>query len=291
MKLRTISIVSFLLLAPCVGTAQTVWESSSGESSVYLKDAGLLSINFSDANVKTALVRQISTSRIRLGAEFKVKSTEGFTSLFEEKEFALPEASGRLFMGRVSEPPDSQIRFLLYGLQVEYTRGFYKLASVDENGLINLQDKNFDGITGTVLLNAFVDNFILPGEFLWGISLSYGKRNNLNQLKKVDVRKTIASDTNDYAIQDSRSGRMGQYEETDDIKLNLDIIWYQKWIKNRFALGLLGRYDGTKDKKPFVPGMGIYFLKEGAPLNLQGGLTLEWIDDDVRLGLQTGYAF
>jgi hypothetical protein len=286
-KIFLFSCVLIFCIPNAIG--QVMFESSSGDGSIVLHDAGTLSFNFAATSIKLGYHKVLSTSPLRFGFEIKTASTEGFTSIFKGNEISLPETTGTIFIGHKIELFSS--KWGLIGANLEYKRGLYQLATVDTSGEISTTSKKFNGISSKALFNLFFDGFILPGDSLWGIAVSYGLRNNYAQLDKVQVSETVETDSKGNSILKSTNARLGEYNESNAVSINFDIIWYQRWTRNRIAIGILGRYDGYKDQFPFTPGIGIFVAKKGSPLLIVGGLTFELKDDKLGIGLHVGFPF
>src|SRR5215204_2149843 len=71
--LVAVAVLPLAVVRPAA--AQTQLESSDGESSVVLKQGGVLLLNFSDASIKFGLTRVVSTKPLRLGAEAKAAAS------------------------------------------------------------------------------------------------------------------------------------------------------------------------------------------------------------------------
>lgn len=292
MKLRIFALLSLLAATPECLLSQIIYESSSGTSSIVLDDVGIAAVNFGDSSIKLGFTRVVSNQPWRFGLEAEGKSTEGFLEIFKGKDISLPEASASAFAGRTWTPEKGSLLFNLLGLQARYAHGEFNLASEDSANTVEAKSKDFNGLTGTLFYNAFVENFPLPGETLFGVAVTYGERNNFEDLKKVEVCEEMASGTsngNTSRIQSCKNARSGDYKESTELAADLDVIWYQKWTQNRVAFGLLGRYDGTKDNDRFTPGIGVFFTKDGKPSRFLGGLTAEFADGELKIGLQVGF--
>ena len=66
---RMAYLIAMSLLLPGAVSAQNAFESSQGQSSIAIDDAAVLSVNFSDSNVKFGVGRRSSRSRWSAGIQ------------------------------------------------------------------------------------------------------------------------------------------------------------------------------------------------------------------------------
>ena len=292
---RIVAVV-FVLLIATAARAQTTFESSDGEGTLTLRGGGLLHVNFADANVSFGLVRQVSTDRWRVGVDGTLTAKDGLVSLVDDG-FALRGGSISGFAGRDFLPDDSIVQYGFLAGRVKYTRATLDILP-DNSTTLDVLSTTFNGGTAGVAYNALLDTARGNGggeEFLLGIAVDYGRRNNVDKLDTVQVCDELRSVTTPTQTVRRESSCMnasaGAYLTSNRVTAAFDVLWYQRWSSNRVALAFLGRYDELKHDTAFVPGFGIFVTESGAPLKMQGGFTIEAIDHKPRLGLQVGFPF
>ena len=293
---RCITLAIFVLLTARGAQAQTIFQSSDGESSLTLRDGGLIHINFGDASVSFGLARQVSTDPWHVGFNGKLKAKDNFVSLVKDG-FALREGEITGFLGYQSLPDKSVVSYQVLGGRFGYTKGSFDLLSPDSI-MLEVSETTFNGGTLGVFYNAFLDSARGNGtgqEFLLGIAVDYGRRHNADRLDEVEVcegKRTAPTDSGvNRSVSSCKDASFGMYETSNRWTAEVDFLWYQAWSSNRLAIGFLGRYDDLKNKNPFVPGFGVFITETGAPLKMQGGVTLEAVDGETRLGVQIGFPF
>ena len=292
---RCLWVVLALLCTASGSGAQTIFQSADGESSLALRNGGLIHVNFGDASVSFGLVREVSTDPWRVGFDGKLKAKDGFVSLVKDG-FALREGELTGFAGR-QFLTNSVLQHQLVGGRFRYARGSFDILTEDSVTLEPTTAK-FNGVTAGVFYNAFFDTARGAGggqEFLLGIAMDYGRRHNVNTLEDAEVCEQTRSLTTTTGsirtVADCTEVSLGGYETSNRFTASIDLLWYQEWSANRVAVAFLGRFDELKNDTPFVPGVGVFITESGAPLRMQGGVTLEVVDEKVRLGVQVGFPF
>lgn len=288
-------LLSALFLLPAAARTQVIYESSTGTSSIALRDAGAVGINFADGSVEVGYVRAVSTSPWRLGGAVEVASSDGFAELFEDSEYASPELSGSFFVGHVREPEGGRLLYSLLGAQLGYSHADLALAAHGDDGVLAVQDESFDAASATLVYNAFLERFLFPQETLLGVAARYGRRSNFHDLDEVEVCEAVATGSSEagapVTAESCETARFGDYETRSELSADLDLIWYQRWARNRIALALLARYNDPEHADELVPGVGAFFTVDGQPMRFLGGITGEYADDGWSLGLQVGFPF
>jgi hypothetical protein len=285
-----------IVLIASGSSAQTIFQSSDGESSLALRDGGLIHVNFGDGSVSFGLVRQVSTDRWQLGFDGKLKAKDSFVSLVKDG-FALREGELSGFAGRQFLPDDSALQYQFVGGRFRYARGSFDVLPEDSTTLVPATTK-FNGVTAGVFYNAFFDTAKGDGgghEFLFGVAFDYGRRHNVDSLDEVEVCEETRSLTTAAGtvrrVSDCTEASIGMYRTSNRFTASVDVLWYQAWSSNRLAFAFLGRYNDMKNDTPFVPGLGVFITESGAPLKMQGGVTFEVVDKKPRLGVQVGFPF
>jgi len=266
--------------------AQYVFESPGGASSIVLAEGGVFAVNFSDSSVKLAFTRTTSQP-LRFGAGAQAKARSGFAALLDDDGIELSEGSGLLYGGyQMQDVASAQYHFV--GAQLDFTHGEYVLAREGESGPLST-DETFDGAS----LRAFYNGFMAPApalELLVGLTAGYGHANNHSELSKVEVCEEVTSDGEGGRVQACQDARRGGYREEGAALATANVIWYQRWSRNRLAIGGFARYEGVREDA-FVPGVGVFVTEAGSPLKFIGGFTLSFEDDGPRAGLQLGIPF
>jgi hypothetical protein len=294
--MHRIAAAVFLLLIAAPAPAQTTFESSDGESSLALRNGGLLHVNFADANVSFGLVRQVSTDRWRVGIDGRLKARDGLVSLVDDG-FALREGSIGGFAGYDFLYDDSVVQYGFLAGRVKYTRATLDILP-DNSTTLDVLTTKFNGATAGVVYNALLDTARGNGgghEFMVGIAVDYGRRNNVDTLATVQVcdeLRVVTTPTETVRRESAcQNASSGAYVTSNRATAAFDLLWYQRWSANRVAAAFFGRYDELRHDTAFVPGFGIFVTESGAPLKIQGGFTIEAIDHKARLGLQVGFPF
>jgi len=296
-RLFTVAVVLLVgSLTASLAHAQAIFESSDGESSLALRSGGLLHINFADASVSFGLVRQVSTDRVHFGIDGKLNAKDGFVSIVSDG-FALGGGQVTGFLGRDFSPRTSMLQYQFVGVRVEYTHSSFDIVP-DGSATLEAISTPFNGSTVGGFYNAFIDTARGKGggqELLLGVAIDYGRRNNADSLDEVQVCDAINSLTTSAqtvrTVSKCKTASVGAYETSNRVTASVDLLWYQRWSSNRIAVAFTGRYDELKHRRPFVPGFGIFVTESGAPLKVQGGITIEAIDGKPRFGLQVGFPF
>lgn len=296
MNRRTSALaVIALVIMPATSQSQTVIESSSGTSSIVLKDGGTAAINFGDASVKLGFTRVVSTDPWRLGATIKVKANNGFAQLFGQD--TKPQGEAQLSLGYIWDKSTPIIAAQWATVSVSHTRATLSLATANGTNIAR-HDSAFAGTVVTGYYNAaLATDAILPGDVLFGIAGGWGGRNNYGSdtLTKVSVCQVsnVSQAATPYSmVQRCKDGKTGPYAERNEATGSVDLFWLQSWLRNRVGIDLMGRYDGIDTGRPFTPGVGLFLTEKGSPLNVLGGLTIEWQGGGRPItGFQVGIPF
>lgn len=294
---RAILIALCATLVPSAAVGQTVYESSKGQSSFVLNQAtGVVSFNFTDANVKVGYLRSLSSSPWRFGGEFKLGFKNGFASIVQENEVTASDGRGSFLVGYQWEPdiPPSGLRISWHNAyaRVRFARGKYSVATPGETGSFVLADETFNGVGLDFFYNAFGE-IPFVGEFLFGAAIGYGRANNVAKLASGEVCTRLGTASGSMGelqfLNQCQSRSIGEYVESNELTVSADFLWFLG--ESRFAVAAIVRHDETRYTDAVVPGVGIFLTEENAPLKLIGGLTVEFDDGKVRAGAQIGYAF
>jgi hypothetical protein len=289
-----LAILASLIARDVAG--QTIVESSSGTSSIVLKNNGIALINFGDKSVKLGYSSVVSTQPFRFGAELKARTSDDFAQLFGAD--AKPEGQARVFAGWLWEADTAAqhpaVPASWFTVELGYTRANLSLATAN-GASVARKDTTFTGTGVRAYYNLIGRNLVLPGDILVGLSAGYGQRNNYGSdaLTKVSVCQTVATTGGATPTTATRckDGKTGPYTETSDAVGAYDLIWYIPALKNRIAIDALGRYEAKATGAGFSPGFGLFVPEKGSPLNFLGGFTVEWQDGKPVTGFQVGIPF
>ena len=273
-------------------SAQTFVQSADGETAFVLNQGGVIAINFADKQIKAGGTSIVSNRPLRLGFEVTGKAKEGALMLTDsEGKLSLPETSASVFGGLYWSPGAGSDGFgpitqLWLFAQLEGVHGSYTLtdtlAAVPET-----VKQRFDGRTVKAYLDLKLS--IQLHDIYVGLSYGQSRRNNIDDLKEVNVCRTIRSSGVNSA-QACTTAHAGDYVVDSATLWGTGVLWYLRWLRNRIAMAGFANYDGAREDT-LAPGVGLFFSEKGAPLNILGGVTLEWRDGKERWGLQVGLPF
>jgi len=290
-------LIILIHLFPIVVKSQTTFEDTDAKSSIVLYKGGIAQINITDASIKIGYQYYRTDIPIRFGLELSGKNANGIAMLFEKGNF-VPETKITLSIGQqwlLSKKPDGTCRDNLLiqddwlTIQIGYKRAQYSLFIADNIYDNQIEKKNFDGYSIMVF-----HNILFQGNVLTGISLGYEQQNNYGSLKKIEVTDTKTIYEGEGQLRtttQTQKLRQGDYIENNHLLANFDIIWVPDFLGEQVGIDFFGRYDGSKDKKIFKPGLGFFILKKGAPTIVLGGITFESVEKKLRIGLIAGLKF
>lgn len=285
---RGLLVLAMLVAAPANG--QIAFESASGETSVLLREQGILSFNFAKGEFGLGAAFTIPGNQdVLFGLTGEASPKGKFLGILRGDSLTLEEGtvSGLLtvFLRERFKPAFFTDHFV--AAEVSFTSAQYDL--VREPGSARTPyEADFQGWGATGYYNAF-----MPGPFkkgmLLALSAGYGSRNNVGDFDEVEVCTMLSVEgSTDRVVQACQAAALGEFEADGAGIANGDLLIYTGLAGNRVVFGPFVRYDPLR-KDEFRPGAGIYLSKDKDNLlAFIGGLTVEWAGDRPVVGLQVG---
>jgi hypothetical protein len=292
---KRIFIVFLVACIPYMMYGQSAFGDSEEKTSIVLNTGGVAQINIKDASIKIGYLYRKSDKPFRLGIQLTGKITNGLGSLVENGEIS-PEAKFNLSLGyqwllskETSGKTPGTIVDDWFTIRVGFYKGQYKLFIPGNDYEDQIQKKDFEGLS----VIAFY-NILFRTNIIMGISFGYERQNNYQTLEEVEITDTTTVYEGNGTLRTqsaTQKVRKGDYLESNYMLANFDVLWIPGFIGNRIGIDLFGRYDSTKDKKIFKPGIGLFIVQKGAPTKVIGGITFETIEKKLKIGLFAGFNF
>lgn len=278
-----------LLCGAKLVSAQTLLESSGGTSAIALPVGGFASFNFSASKAKVGHAWQVSTSRLSLGTELSAAAKDGTAELFKNSvqvgEYEVG-FRGAYQLTRLGERDRGMLgQWITFGLT--YTRASHSLI---DTLATSVADTLFRGVTAGVGYNAFL-GLGKAGEVVAGARVSYGSVDNATGLDEAElcVEHSRAATGPVGVTQTCTPGSLGSYRSGKGAGLDVNVLWYQRWAKNR--LGLTGFLRWDEFLGEMSGGPGVVVTASGRPLEVVGGAHLERKAGAWLLVFQAGLPF
>jgi hypothetical protein len=295
---RAAGILLFATIASA--SAQPIFQSSSGESSIIFPDGAVSSINFTDKSVKLAFAYSFDDNSSSIGLAAEGKSKDNLLKIFQDSTLVASEfdimVNGTHEFSTQSVPIFDYVRI---GVAAGISSTKSKQLPFRAGDSRAWFDTTYVGPAAGVRLNLGANSIGSAGHFLMlGIGLDYRQRTNTDRLDKRQASRLIRTDTtNTVSIFETVDALDGTFLAGKDLTasqdrlFSADLVWGIGWLDNRVSLAALYRWDGLYPDSRSTYGGGIFFSKEGSPLDVLGGLTFESVRGKFVIGLQTGYAF
>jgi hypothetical protein len=132
---------------------------------------------------------------------------------------------------------------------------------------------------------------------LFGIALGAQKKNNADDLTKVDVEDQVFTSQNGTTMRSATKTQkvlLGTYEEATDFTLDADLIWKPQILDWNYRVGidLFTRSNYASKKAMFNPGIGLFLSPKGKPLQVIGAISVvRRSDNKVEVDLVAGAHF
>jgi hypothetical protein len=206
--------------------------------------------------------------------------------------------------------------------QVGYKRGRYKILNETGAFADQVRKQNFDGYNATVAYNALltladvkanreereqlklsrdqgapltnVPDGPPQGSIILGVSLGVERRNNIGDLKEIEIEDqtfTSTSGTTERRALSRQQVLDGVYKEFIAVPLNTDVVWHPRPLAGRVGINFFTRSNLGNVNREFVPGVGVFITQEGAPTKVVGGISFSIKDGNGRVGLVGGFHF
>lgn len=282
-----------LLLAVLVCTvqpvlAQTAFESTEGESSALFRGGGIGLINFANESIKLSYNRQVGGERWLTGAELKLSADDGIFNFVDEGESNVSGVTGAASVGYLQSALSAELPQFVsaHWMALRFDVSHHERSLAQTTPQISIGDTAYWGWGVSGFYNAMLE---IGGEDVFGgLSVRYGEQNNYDDLDKIEVCEQIAAGTHSLA-QKCTGSRTGDFRSEQAATVAADVVWLQRWLRNRVGLQGALRYNAFESE--LVPGVGILFTESGSPLNVLGAAVLEFREGGVRVGLQMGVPF
>jgi hypothetical protein len=293
--------IIFLMATACLlwglnhSLAQTsMLQDKSGETAFTVNQAKSIFVNAGDANISFAL--PYHAQKYFYGLDVKFKANGGVATILEG--YALkPAVNAGIFYGRYFNPDDvSTISYWYTGARVN--NASFNLLNNDNTN--TFRSGNFTGYNLQLGYNHIGASSILQAKdiqsaFLFGISASFGRQNNLDDLRTVERTTSVtvtdsASNTQSTIVKEKKSGYEGAYQITEALRLNVDAYLYPSLLGNRIGLGgfYRGQLSGREPRSN--AGLGLLAGQKGAPSNVVFGIFYQANDVFNQLGNEESFA-
>ncbi|HEV2800436.1 MAG TPA: hypothetical protein VGW12_08065 [Pyrinomonadaceae bacterium] len=325
---RMLLYATLSLLSCSAGArAQTAFQDASGESSIFIREGGGFSrINVGDKSISLGYLLDRGDDRPYFGLELTGKRAGDFASIFDGSvpgnEAKINASIGKRFV--FVKPPTAatagqiivrRVTLDWLTFQGGYKRSRYKLFNDDPRFANQVRKQNFDGYSATLGYNALIDlsgddddtssgsgtaedsgaaDNSTPSSMIVGISLGVQRRNNADDLDTVDVEDQIftsTSGTTERRVLSKQQALRGEYKESTAVPLNADAVLYPGRFQGRIALDFFVRSNLGEGGRNFVPGIGLFYTKKGAPTKVLGGISIAARDGKAQVGLVAGFHF
>lgn len=291
-------ITIFLLSVNTIYGQLSLFQDKKGETSILMSNGNSLFINAADASFSfSKSVFTNDESKPFWGGAAKFKASDGIASLIDGYTLN-PSFSFSFFGGKYLESKNPSKKHYLFILP-SFNNTNFKLL---ENNI--LENKTFSGLKVQLGYNriGYIGGDVTAKTTLFGIGLSYGKNNNLDDLKNVDTYNNIQNGTT-LILKDKKSGKIGDYNASNGLRLNTDFAIFPFENLKFISLGgyFRGQFGGFQPRQNL--GLGMFVGKKGSPTNIVFGAVyqigdifnqLEKEKDLVKrsgLNLIAGYSF
>lgn len=278
---KQILILLIFISGTILVKGQTLFEDTKGESSVNLPSGGKVMINTADANLKCSYfysdINDTDKFVRTVGIDLMGKSNDGFAQIFSGTKIS-PSASIKLNFGIMSLLfPRESSNYDYLNIAVGYRGAKYKLYNPINSFENQITKENFSGLSFDIGYN-----ILITGNFLFAASFGYYQSNNISSLDQLEITEetsyndstlhTKRTTTNKYSVWE------GEYKKENFYNLKTDFIYFPEFLNHRFGLSLHTRTNLNQDNTPINAGFGVYFLKEGDPTKVYGGLIYDFDD-------------
>jgi hypothetical protein len=292
-------------------SAQTMFEDTQGETAVTFPSGGLARINTKDSSFKFAYTDRTTGRKYRLGFTISGKANDGVALLFRNKKVnagaEVSVTAGQYLWGKQES---SRLGWISAGFVYRSSR--YTIYSAQNTFDKQIETENYNGFSGS-FNGAYLDQLGDPLQYIIGLSLTVRRDNNYQTLEQVLVTDAFSVTDSvtgiNRTVESTTQARMGVYEEYTSVPLYVDLVVIPAAVQDRLGVSGYSRTTfaartatGDKITRTDV-GVGIYFLQDGAPRQVIGGLIGEIEDisdasarnnsiwDRSRISLVAGYHF
>ena len=291
-RLRILA-ASFIIAMPGMAQ-QSAFQSSNGQTSVYLDSGSAATFNFGDTKFSIGHITRHSTRKLVWGYEIFGSASSGVTTLFSSK-IKVPEGGGSVVLGwhplsrkAVTATKDNWLLF-----DVGYSRSvFYVSPSAPQS--IDDTKRYFDRYRAVAVVNGKLSDNILVG-----VAAGAERRNNLDDLSQITFQTSIAAPPagGTIGVVRSKDGYLGDYRQYVAAPIYTDLLFILPpsiklpGFDSQIAIDGFTRSDVASFHRYTDGGVGVFLTKKGSPTKVVGGLAASWNDGKVRVALVASYNF
>jgi hypothetical protein len=291
-------LAACLAVAPLVSGQQSLFQSSDGQSAVYLRQS-TAAFNLGDSKASIGYVHRINIKKTFWGFEGYATANSGVTSLFSSDKPKAPEGGGDFTLGRhyaftsmptPGKPAGPEDWWLV---DVGYGRSSFYLYPKGSAPSTNTPKANFDKFRAIAAYNYFTS-----GSLIAGIAAGAERRNNLSDLTSVTLETVIvpAPTGSQSSIVKTRAGYYGTYKEYIAAPIYTDILVYPGQASvpgfgNRIGIDFFSRSDVAASNRGASGGLGVFIFKKDDPLSPIGGISASFNGTKVQVALTVGFTF
>jgi hypothetical protein len=289
-----------LAVAPLALAQQSLFQSSDGQSAVYLRQSSA-TFNLGDSKASIGYIHRINIKKTFWGFEGYATANSGVTSLFSSDKPTAPEGGGDFTLGRhfVFVPmPDPGVKTTKaredwWLIDVGYGRSSFYLYRKGSPPVADPPKTSFDRFRAVASYNYFTS-----GNLIAGIAAGAERRNNLSDLTSVSLETVIvpAPTGSQSSIVKTKAGYYGNYKEYVAAPIYTDILFYPGHASvpgfgNRIGIDFFSRSDVAAANRSSSGGLGIYMFKKDDPLTPIGGISASFNGTKVQVALTVGFTF
>jgi hypothetical protein len=287
-----------LAAAPIASAQQSLFQSSDGQSAVYLRQS-TAAINLGDSKASFGYVHRINIQKTFWGFEGYATSNSGVASLFSSDKPKAPEGGGDFTVGRhyafvpMPHAGSTAGREDWWLIDAGYGRSSFYLYPTGSAPSANTAKTTFERFRAMAAYNYFTS-----GNLIAGIAAGAERHNNLSNLTSVSLQTVIvpAPPGSQSSIVKSQAGYYGNYKEYVAAPVYTDILVYPGQASvpgfgNRIGLDFFSRSDVAAPNRSSSGGLGVFLFKKDDPLTPIGGISASFNGTKVQVALTVGFTF
>jgi hypothetical protein len=272
----------FILLSIASANAQTsVIQDGDGETA-YTTGASIITLNAAKSELSFSVTAKDDVIRHwNLTGSFEAK--EGTAKLFSENKLQFNGSLGFQYFRNCTKEPDRDdigdisIEHFNYGVKALYSKiSVYDATAAYEDQIFGQSNFGFKANVGYVWIKSIL------GEWSLGLSLSGGIKDNTDALDQDEIITVYDEQVNGT---DTRV-----HAKTEDVYLaglinrngafgNLNVDFGHHFLKSRYYGNIHFNYKAYDEVKPMLSSaIGLFFMKNGAPLEAIAGIQLQTKD-------------
>ncbi len=298
MRNKSVLFIFCMAVLPAL-CQQSAFQSGDGRTSVYL-DAPAAAVNFGDSKFSLGYTNRKDKGDVRekfWGFEVFGKASSGVTSLFSANKPKVPEGGGDLSFGfhdplGLSTGANGLFADDWWLIDVGYSRSYFYVSSVSTN--IDSANHYFDRFRAITAYNVLVNGWLFVG-----LAGGAERRNNLDDLTKVNFQTVVASGPagSPNTVVKTQSGFFGSYKQYLAAPVYSDLIFLLPptvkvgGTQYVFAVDGFTRSDVAAANRTSDGGIGLFFTPKEAPTKVLGGVSASWNGGKPKLALVAGWNF